>query len=121
VNLTRLAAERGALLATGIAIGYEVPWTQVCGLLAEAAAATEGVAADPPPRILPWELDDFCVRYQLHVHLAPGADRIAVRADLNARILDAFSAAGVQIMTPHYESQPEVPVIAPAAGRATWA
>jgi small-conductance mechanosensitive channel len=121
VNFTRLAAERGALLSTGIAVGYDVPWTRVRALLAEAAAACEGVAADPPPRVLPWELDDFCVRYQFHVHLTPGADRIAVRAELNARILEAFGAAGVQIMTPHYESQPEVPVIARSTGRATWA
>lgn len=121
VNLTRLAAERGALLSTDISIGYEVPWTQVRGLLVEAAAATEGVASDPPPRVLPWELGNFSVRYQLHVYLQPGADRISMRALLNAQILQAFNAAGVQIMTPHYESQPEAPVIARAAGGATWA
>ncbi len=115
VNYTRLAAEQGALLATTIAIGYDVPWTRVRALLTEAAGATPSVAAEPPPRVLPWELDDFCVRYQLHVHLAPGADRVAIRAELNTRILDAFSAAGVQIMTPHFESQPESPVIAPMA------
>jgi small-conductance mechanosensitive channel len=119
VNYTRLAAEKGALLATGLAVGYNVPWSQVRALLIDAAATTEGVAADPPPRVLPWELDDFCVRYQLHVFLEPAADRVAVRADLNTRILDTFGAAGVQIMTPHFESQPESPVIAPVAGRAS--
>jgi hypothetical protein len=46
------------------------------------------------------------------VHLAPDADRVATRAALNARILEVFAAAGVQIMTPHYESQPDRPVIA---------
>jgi small-conductance mechanosensitive channel len=84
-----------------------------------AAAATPGVAADPAPRVLPWALEQFFVRYQLHVHLAPGADRIAVRASLNGRILDAFNDAGVQIMTPQFESQPEWRVIAPAAGAAS--
>jgi small-conductance mechanosensitive channel len=119
VNHTRLAAEGGALLSTAIAIGYDVPWPQVRGLLTDASRATEGVAAEPPPRVLPWELDEFCVRYQLHVRLAPDADRVSVRAELNTRILDAFSAAGVQIMTPHFESQPDARVIAPMAGRAT--
>jgi small-conductance mechanosensitive channel len=112
INYTRLAGTQGMLLSTSIAIGYGVPWQRVRQLLADAAAATAGVAADPPPRVLAWELSDFFVSYQLHTHLAPGADRIAVRAELNTRILDIFAAAGVQIMTPHFESQPEQPVIA---------
>ena len=116
VNYTRLAAEKGMLLSTSIAIGYDVPWQRVGQLLTDAAASTPGVAADPPPRVLTWELSDFFVSYQLHTHLAAGADRIAVRAELNTRILDAFAAAGVQIMTPHFESQPERPVIARIGG-----
>jgi len=118
VNYTRLGAEQGVLLSVSLSIGYGVPWMLVKRLLSESAATTPGVAADPTPRILPWELADFYVVYQLHVRLAEGADRIAVRADLNANILDRFGAAGVQIMTPHFENQPEQPVITPAAGRA---
>jgi small-conductance mechanosensitive channel len=114
VNYTRLATEQGALLATFIAIGYDVPWQRVRQLLTDAATGIPGVAPEPAPRVLPWQLDEFYVRYQLHVHLAPGTDRAAMRAELNARILDVFAAAGVQIMTPHYESQPERPVIARA-------
>jgi small-conductance mechanosensitive channel len=100
------------LLSTSIAIGYDVPWQRVGQLLTQASVGSPGIAPEPAPRVLPWELDEFYVRYQLHVHLAPGADRVASRAALNARILEVFAAAGVQIMTPHYESQPERPVIA---------
>jgi small-conductance mechanosensitive channel len=107
VNYSRLAAEKGMLLAIPVGIGYDVSWQQVHQLLLAAAAATAGVASDPKPRALTWELSEFYVRYQLHAYLAPDADRIAVRAELNGRILDAFAAAGVQIMTPHFESQPE--------------
>ncbi|HEU4690130.1 MAG TPA: mechanosensitive ion channel domain-containing protein [Vicinamibacterales bacterium] len=112
INYTRLAGTHGMLLSTSIAIGYGVPWQRVQQLLTDAAAATPGVAPEHPPRVLAWELSDFFVNYQLHTHLAAGADRIAVRAELNTRILDVFAAAGVQIMTPHFESQPEQPVIA---------
>jgi hypothetical protein len=65
---------------------------------------------------LAWELAEFHVRYQLHVRLEPGADRIAARAAINARILDTFGDAGVQIMTPHYEHQPERAVVPAATG-----
>jgi small-conductance mechanosensitive channel len=119
VNYTRLAADQGMLLSTTLAVGYGVDWQTVRGLLLDAAAATPGVAADPAPQVLPWALEEFFVRYQLHVRLAPGAGRIAVRAALNERILDTFNAAGVQIMTPHFESQPERPVIARSDGAAS--
>ena len=116
VNYTRLASEKGMLLSTSIAVGYNVDWQTVSELLREAAIATHGVAAEPAPRVLVWELTDFHVRYHLHTHLERGASRIAARVELNTRILDAFAAAGVQIMTPHFESQPDRPVIAPRPG-----
>lgn len=118
VNYTRLSAEKGALLSISLAVGYDVPWHSVRKLLFD-AAQVDGIVSEPPPRLLVWELADFYVRYQFHVYLAPGGDRIAMRGVLNARILDAFNAAGVQIMTPHFESQPARPVIAPRdSGRA---
>jgi small-conductance mechanosensitive channel len=115
VNYTRLASEKGMLLSTSIAIGYDVSWQNVSELLKAAAAATRGVAVEPAPRVLVWELSDFFVRYQLHTYLERGTSRIAARVELNTRILDAFAAAGVQIMTPHFESQPDRPVIAQPA------
>ena len=114
-NYTRMGETTGPLLNTPISIGYDAPWRQVKDLLLQAAAATTGVRKDPVPRVLQWELTDFNVTYLLHVYLDRQEERVAVRSELNARILDAFSAAGVQIMVPHYESQPEKRVIASAA------
>lgn len=111
-NFTRLGGEHGALLSIAICIGYDVPWQQVKDLLLQAASITPGVRANPAPSVLQWELNDFCVQHLLHVHLERSEDRVQVRSELNSRILDTFTAAGVQIMTPHYEAQPERPVIA---------
>ncbi len=112
-NYTRLGEGAGAMYGVWLAIGYDVPWKQVHELLLQAAAHTKHVRHDPPPRVLQWELSDFSVTYRLDVNLERAEDRLAVRSELNSRILDAFAAAGVQIMTPHFESQPEKPVIAP--------
>lgn len=113
-NFTRMGEAQGSLLSVSIAIGYDVPWQRVQALLLEAAATTQGVRSSPSPRVFQWELTDFYVQHQLHVYLERAEDRAYVRSALNARILDAFAAAGVQIMTPHFESQPEKPVIAAA-------
>ena len=114
-NYTRFGEGSGALLNVQLSVGYNVPWQQVRALLLQAATHTGGLRADPPPRVLQVELADFSVSYQLHVCLEIAESRIAVRSELNSRILDAFAAAGVQIMTPHFESQPSNPVVAPAS------
>jgi len=112
INYTRLGKEHGQLLSISIAIGYDVPWRRVEALLMQAATTTEGVRLDPGPCVLRWELSDFAVQYVVHVHLEHAEQRYTVRSELNSKILDAFMTAGVQIMTPHFEGQPERPVIA---------
>ncbi|MFC4313685.1 mechanosensitive ion channel family protein [Steroidobacter flavus] len=111
INYSRLGDEHGALLSVSLAIGYDVAWRQVEALLLQAAADTEGVRLEPAPRVLRWELSDFYVEYQLHVRLVNAAYRATVRSELNSNILDQFNAAHVQIMTPHFEGQPEKPVL----------
>lgn len=111
INYSRLGDEQGALLSVSIAIGYDVPWRRVEALLLQAAAETEGVRRDPDPRVFRWELSDFSVLYQLHVRLVNAEHRATVRSALNSNILDSFMAAQVQIMTPHFEGQPDKPVV----------
>ena len=100
------------MLSVALAIGYGVPWRRVELLLLQAAEETEGVRSDPSPRVLRWELTDFFVQYQLHVRLVNAEQRDTVRSALNSNILDSFNAANVQIMTPHFEGQPDKPVVA---------
>lgn len=111
VNYSKLGDEQGALLSVSLQIGYDVPWRRVEALLLEAATRTEGVRDDPAPRVLRWELSDFSILYQLHVRLVSAEYRATVRSELNSNILDAFMRAQVQIMTPHFEGQPEKPVL----------
>jgi small-conductance mechanosensitive channel len=47
----------------------------------------------------------------LLAHLEEGKSRAAVLSELHAQIQDAFNEYGTQIMSPHFESQPEKPVL----------
>jgi small-conductance mechanosensitive channel len=116
-NSTRLAAAGGAVLRTALTIGYDAPWRQVHGLLLQAAARTPGVRTDPPPRVFQRALSDFYVEYELSLQVDRNQMRAEVRTRLHAAILDAFNAAGVQIMSPAFEGQPDRPVIVP---RENW-
>jgi small-conductance mechanosensitive channel len=112
-NYSRLAGDNGMVVTTSVTIGYNVPWRQVHALLLLGASRTHGVRRDPPPRVLQRELSDVYVQYVLLAHLEIAQNRAAVLSDLHAQIQDAFNEFGIQIMSPHFESQPEKPVFVP--------
>ncbi|HEU4343008.1 MAG TPA: mechanosensitive ion channel domain-containing protein, partial [Candidatus Binatia bacterium] len=116
-NYSSLAGDNGMAVTTSVTIGYDVPWRQVHALLLLGAARTRGLRREPPPRVMQRELSDFYVQYLLLAHLENGLSRAAVLSDLHSQIQDAFNEFGTQIMSPHFESQPEKPVFVP---RSAW-
>ena len=111
VNFTQTKGTEGLLIHTTVGIGYDEPRSTVERLLIEAAEATPGLKADHSPFVLQTKLGSHDVAYELNAYLAPGHDSVEVRSDLNARILDSFHAAGVQIMTPFYVADPDEPKV----------
>ena len=109
VNYSRYASSGELLLYTSVTIGYDTPWRQVESLLKAAAARTPGLSPSREPFVLQRELADFYVDYQLNAVLDQPEERVAALSALHANIQDAFNEAGVQIMSPHYETDPEEP------------
>jgi len=112
-NYSRSPDGPGLWMETSLTIGYDVPWRQVHRLLLEAARATDGVLAEPPPHVVQSELGDMAVGYTLRVRVDDVARRWQIRSMLHANVLDAFNVAGVQIMSPSYEGDPESAKIVP--------
>jgi small-conductance mechanosensitive channel len=112
-NYSRLAGDHGVVVTVSVTIGYDVPWRQVHSLLLLGAARTRGIRSEPAPRVLQRELSDFYVQYHLMAHLQEGENRAEVISELHAQIQDAFNEFGAQIMSPHFESQPEKKVFVP--------
>jgi small-conductance mechanosensitive channel len=103
-NYTRQAKTLGLILHTRVTIGYDAPWRTVHQLLIEAALATPGVLQEPRPFVWQTSLNDFYVTYEINASTGSPHDAPAIYADLHSRIQDAFFAAGVEIMSPHYAS-----------------
>ena len=112
-NYTSLAQSNGLILHTTVGIGYETPWRQVEAMLLEAARRTPGLMTDPPPFVFQLQLGDFCVTYELNVYCSDPLRMRATYSDLHRHILDVFNEYGVQIMTPAYEGDPEIPKVVP--------
>ena len=113
LNWSRRAGSEGAIAATSVTIGYDAPWRQVHALLLLAAERTPGVKPAPRPLVLQKALSDFFVEYQLLVHIERPQDRIPILSELHAQIQDAFNEYGVQIMSPHFEAQPDRQIVVP--------
>ena len=63
-------------------------------------------------------LNDFYVTYEINAYTASPQRMPDIYADLHARIQDAFYAAGVEIMSPHYTAVRDGGTVAiPAAQR----
>jgi len=114
LNYSSLAREQPLILHTEVGIGYETPWRLVEAMLLDAAARTSGLAADARSFVLMKRLGDFAVTYELNVPCRDVPGMAALYTSLHQQILDVFNEHGVQIMTPAYEGDPEVPkVVAP--------
>ena len=112
-NYSRLEGDRRLVLHTSVTIGYDAPWRQVHAILIEAALKTSDVQAEPAPFVLQTALSDFYVEYQLNAFVEHPALRVRTLAELHQNIQDGFNSHGVQIMSPHFLSQPEQPVVVP--------
>jgi small-conductance mechanosensitive channel len=118
-NYTRESLTHGLILHTAVTIGYDAPWRKVHDLLVEAALATPDVLASPKPFVWQTALNDFYVTYEINAYTASPQTMPETYAALHARIQDAFYAAGVEIMSPHYTSVRDGNTVAiPAALRA---
>jgi small-conductance mechanosensitive channel len=114
-NYSRVGVEPGFVVGAKLTIGYDTPWRQVHAMLVEAAQRTEGVLAEPAPRVFQTDLSDFYAEYQLAAvcGIAEPYARARVVSALNANIQDVFNENEVQIMSPHYFADPERPKVVP--------
>ena len=113
LNYSRQASGPGAVLGTTVTIGYEAPWRLVHSMLLDAASETDGIRKDPVPRVLQRALSDFFVEYELIFNVDDPAKRLLILSELHTHIQDHFNEESVQMMTPHYESQPHERVFVP--------
>ena len=113
INYSAKLREKGLILHTTVGIGYETPWRQVEAMLKLAADRTSGILKDPPPFVLMKELGDFAITYEINAYCNESNKIIQTYTELHQHILDIFNANKVQIMTPAYEGDPEVPKVVP--------
>lgn len=104
INFSNMTKSLGVNIGTSVTIGYDVPWRKVHELLIQSTEGVEDVLDDPPPTILQLQLDDFYVKYKLVVATKRPERTFRILSDLHQNIQDAFAAAGVEIMSPHYRA-----------------
>lgn len=114
-NYSRIVKGPGFVLDTVLTIGYDTPWRQVHAMMIEAARRTEGVLDDPKPAVFQTALSDYYVEYRLVCQAVPSQPRprADVMSRLHGHLQDVFNEHNVQIMSPHYITDPEQPKVVP--------
>ncbi|MDX6770927.1 MAG: mechanosensitive ion channel [Elusimicrobiota bacterium] len=110
VNYSAALGHGGLILHTAVTIGYDAPWRKVQRLLKEAAAATDGVLAEPAPFVLQTALGDYSVRYELNAYTRRPLEMVQLYSRLHQNIQDRFNAEGVEIMSPAFFVRREKPL-----------
>ncbi|MCD4682598.1 MAG: mechanosensitive ion channel family protein, partial [Bacteroidales bacterium] len=103
-NYTKNANELGLILHTSVTIGYDVPWDTVNKLLIKAALKTTLTQKDPKPFVLQKSLDDFYVNYEINTYTKQAKKMALIYSELHKNILEEFNAAGIEILSPHYNA-----------------
>jgi small-conductance mechanosensitive channel len=108
-NYSRMVNGSGFMIDATVTIGYDTPWRQVEAMLIEAALRTTGVQIEPTPKVFQVALSDFYPEYRLvcQAMLTDAKQRAEVISTLHANIQDVFNEYDVQIMSPHYFSDPD--------------
>ena len=112
-NFTRLSKNDGLIAHSTVTIGYDAPWRQVHAMLLNAAGKTDGLQKKPEPFVLQKSLSDFYVEYEINAFMEKPEGIMKVMTELHANIQDEFNKYGVQIMSPHFEGQPQEKVWVP--------
>jgi len=115
VNYSVQARKKQLILHSSVTIGYDTPWRQVEAMLLDAAARTPGLLPEPAAFVLKTKLDDFYVAYEINAYCGNASRMARLLSTLHENILDVFNEHGVQIMSPHFEAQPEAAVMVPKA------
>ena len=111
INYSSKIDGRGLLLHTTVGIGYEEPQEKIEAMLIQAAHRTTGLKKSPEPFVLWTALADYAINYQINAYTTRGSSLPKMLSDLHRNIVTVFNENNVQIMTPSYERDPEVPKI----------
>ncbi len=113
INYTNRAEGSALLIHTTVGIGYETPWRLVDAMLKLAADRTEGILKEPAPFVLKKSLDDFAVSFEINGYCIDVSNINSIYSKLHDNILDVFNENDVQIMTPSYRNDPDIPKVVP--------
>jgi small-conductance mechanosensitive channel len=82
-------------------------------MLKLAANRTEGILKNPPPFVLKKSLADYAINYEINGYCKDVKNVNAIYSVLHQNILDVFNENDVQIMTPSYVADTDIPKVVP--------
>lgn len=101
----RVVRRSGTIISAEVSLGFDVHRSRISELLSEAAVKAE--LEEPFVRIM--EIGDYSVVYRVSGFLADTSQMVTKRSRLRAMMMDQLHEAGIEIVSPSFMNQRQVP------------
>lgn len=101
-NFSTDASEKGLIIHTTFTLGYDIPIDQIHPIAIQAALNVPEILNVPAPFVFQLSLDDFYVTYQINAYIKNANRQDNIYSDLHRELLEEFSKAGIELMSPHF-------------------
>lgn len=101
----RVVRASGTLISADVSLGYDVHRQRIREALLE--AATDAELADGFVQVI--ELGDFSISYRVSGFLQEVGSMVSKRSELRAKILDRLHEEGIEIVSPNFMNQRQLP------------
>ena len=97
-NPVKVVQSSGTIISAHVSLGYDVPRSQIEGILLQAA----GKAGLSDPFVHVVDLGDFSVSYRTAGFLAEPKKLLSARSLLRGKVMDELHGAGIEIVSPSF-------------------
>lgn len=101
-NYSTDASKKGLIIHTTFTLGYDIPIEKIHPIAINAALKVNEIQKDPKPFVFQLSLDDFYVTYQINAYVKNANRQDFIYSDLHKELLEEFSKAGIELMSPHF-------------------
>ncbi|MCL2063477.1 MAG: mechanosensitive ion channel family protein [Candidatus Cloacimonetes bacterium] len=104
INYSSSSEDTALIVHSTVTMGYEVEWRLIHDLMIQSALATDLILKEPKPFVLQTALDDFYVKYEINAFTKHPEKMAFIYTELHQNIQDIFGEAGLELLSPIYNS-----------------
>ncbi|QLL59509.1 MULTISPECIES: mechanosensitive ion channel family protein [Empedobacter] len=101
-NYSTDSSNKGLIIYTEFALGYNIPIEKVHEVAKKAALKIPEIKKDPAPFVFQLRLDDFYITYQINAFITNAHNQEVIYSNLRKALVLELNEAGIEVLSPHF-------------------